>query len=411
MTAGTLPAARYVLALLFCVNLVNYLDRQILYALLPLIQGEMGFSDAQAGALASAFMAVYMCAAPCVAYFADRGRAGRAWLISVGLVFWSAATFFSGLARSYASLFAARAAVGVGESGYGAVSPSFVAEHFPKPRRGWALAVFSAAIPVGSALGYLFGGWAGHHFGWRKAFWAAGLAGLALSALVWRLKDPRQGEASEGSAPSLKEYLTLYRVPSYVAATLSMAAMTFSLGGLAVWMPTFLVRTWGFNVAQAGTLFGAITVGAGLVGSLLGGWLGDRLLKVTGKAYFLVSGAGLALAVPAGVWAVLSPSLPAALAALAAAETLAFLNMGPLNGVIVSVTSARMRSMAFAANIFVIHALGDAVSPTIIGLISDRWSLRAGLVLAMLLMGVSAALCLWGSRHVERDSRRMEKTA
>lgn len=399
-----MPAARYVLALLFCVNLVNYLDRQILYALLPLIQGEMGFSDAQAGALASAFMAVYMCAAPCVAYFADRGRTGRTWFISMGLAFWSAATLLSGLARSYASLFAARAAVGVGESGYGAVSPSFVAEHFPEARRGWALAVFSAAIPVGSALGYLFGGWAGHHFGWRKAFWAAGLAGLALSALVWRLKDPREGGAADGAPPSLREYLTLYSVPSYVAATLAMAAMTFSLGGLAVWMPTFLVRAWGLNVAQSGTIFGGITVGAGLVGSLLGGWLGDKLLKVTGKAYFLVSGAGLALAVPAGILAVLSPSLPAALAGLAVAETLAFLNMGPLNGVIVAVTSARMRSMAFAANIFVIHALGDAVSPTIIGLISDRWDLRSGLVLAMLFMGISAALCLWGARHVERDS-------
>jgi sugar phosphate permease len=207
----------------------------------------------------------------------------------------------------------------------------------------------------------------------------------------------------------LGDYARLYSIKSYLASTLAMTAMTFALGGLAVWMPSFLNRAWGLSVAEAGTVFGALTVGAGLVGSLLGGWLGDKLLKVTGKAYFLVSGVGLVLALPAGVMAVQSSSYPAALAFLFLAEALAFLNMGPLNGVIVWVTPPAVRNMAFAANIFVIHALGDAVSPALIGLASDRWGLAPALSGTMLFLGLAGAFCLWGARHVERDSAEVDR--
>jgi MFS family permease len=279
---------QYVLGLLFAINLVNYVDRQVLFAVLPLLKSDLSLSDARLGMLASAFMLVYMCAAPLVAYRADRG--GRTIWISAGIALWSAATFLSGLARGFGQLFMARAAVGVGESGYGAVSPSFVAEHFPKERRGGVLAVFSTAIPVGSALGYVLGGWFGHRFGWRAAFMVVGLPGFALAALAYFLRDPRAPapavprgsgasavlgavEAGAGrvpSPPNLEDYLALYRTRSYVASTLAMATMTFSLGGLAVWMPTFFNRFWGLNVEQAGVLFGGLTVVSGLLGSLTG---------------------------------------------------------------------------------------------------------------------------------------------
>jgi predicted MFS family arabinose efflux permease len=397
------------LLLLFFINLFNYIDRQVLYALLPLIKAEFLVSDARLGALASAFMLVYMCAAPPIGWLADRTRRTR-W-IAGGIAFWSVATCFSGLARGYAQLFAARAAVGIGESCYGSVSPSFVAEPFPAERRGRVLALFSMAIPVGSALGYVLGGWFGGRFGWRAAFFLLGLPGLLLAALALRLRDPRGEAGASRIPPTLREYAALYRNPSYLASTLAMAAMTFCLGGLAVWMPSFFNRYWGMDVARAGTLFGAVTVAGGLVGSLLGGWLGDRLLKVTGKAYFLVSGTGLLLAMPFGIWSLCAGSLPLTLGALFLAETCAFLNMGPLNGVIVSVTAPAVRSMAFAANIFVIHALGDAVSPTLIGRASDLWGLRAALLGSMAFMGLAGAFCLWGARSVETDSREAARAA
>ncbi|MEK9144516.1 MAG: MFS transporter, partial [Elusimicrobiota bacterium] len=304
-------------------NLVNYVDRQIVYALLPLIKADLGVSDARLGALASAFMLVYMCAAPPIGYLADRSSRPR-W-IAWGVAVWSVATFFSGLCRTYAQLFLARSAVGIGESCYGSVSPSFAAEHFPPEKRGRVLAFFSMAIPVGSALGYILGGVFGQSFGWRAAFALVGLPGLALAVLSLRLKDPRPALPSGVQAPGLRDYAGLYRCKSYLASTLAMASLTFCLGGLAVWMPSYFNRFWGMDVARAGVVFGGVTVAAGLSGSLLGGWLGDRLLRVTGKAYFLVSGAGLILAFPAGCAAMLAPSLELTLAAVFVAEFFAFL--------------------------------------------------------------------------------------
>jgi predicted MFS family arabinose efflux permease len=391
------------LAVLFVINLFNYIDRQVLYALLPLIKEEFRVSDAFLGALASAFMLVYMCAAPPIGWLADRTR--RVLWIAGGLAAWSAATVFSGLSRSYAQLFCARAAVGVGESCYGSVSPAFVAEHFPPERRGGVLAIFSMAIPVGSALGYVLGGWIGGTLGWRSAFFLLGAPGLLLTLFALKLKDPRSPQQRAAKPPSLREYAALYANRSYLASTLAMTSMTFCLGALAVWMPTFFVRTWGLDVARAGMLFGGVTVAGGLAGSLLGGWLGDRLLRRTPKAYFLVSGAGLLLAMPAAWAALTASSLPAALAATFLAEGLAFLNMGPLNGVIVAVTVPAVRSMAFAANIFVIHALGDALSPTLVGKGSDLWSLKASLLLSTIFLGLAGALCFWGARHVHADTQ------
>jgi predicted MFS family arabinose efflux permease len=378
------------------------MDRQVLYALLPDIQAELILSDAQAGRLASAFMVVYMVAALPIGFLADRW--GRKTWIAVGIALWSAATAASGLARNYRQLFAARAAVGIGESCYGAISPSFVAERFPAERRSRVLALFSMAIPVGSALGYIAGGAIGEAFGWRKAFFIVGLPGLLLTWLAWRLKDPAAAPQGAGAPTALSSYLRLFNIRSFALVTLAGAAMTFALGGFAVWMPSFFHRQWGMGVGQAGTVFGGVTVVSGILGSLCGGWLSDWALRFNSRAYFLVSGLGLLAGMPLAAGAIASASLPLSIACLFLAEFFLFLNMGPLNAVIVSVTDLRERSMAFAANIFVIHALGDAVSPALIGLASDRYGLKAALLGACLALGAAGGLCLWGMSYYDRDA-------
>lgn len=401
-----LPGAYPVLGLLFVINILNYLDRQVLYAVLPLVKTDLRLSDTQLGALASAFMLVYMCAAVPIAYVAD--RTGRKRWIAGGLALWSSATLLTGLTRNYFQLFLSRAAVGIGESCYGSVSPSFVAEHFPPSFRGRALAFFSMAVPVGSALGYVFGGLVGHRFGWRAAFLWAGALGLPLALLTLRLADPRErtGSVRTIEEPSHRAYAQLFRNKSFLLNTLAMAAMTFAMGGLAVWMPTYFHRKWGMNVSQAGALFGLLTVAGGIAGSLLGGWLADKMLRFTSRAYFLVSGLGLCLSLPFGAFALTTPRLWTALAALGVAETLAFLNMGPLTAVITTVTPLPVRTMAFAVNIFVIHALGDAVSPTLIGYVSDLANLQSALLGAILFLGIAGALCLWGMKFYDQDMAR-----
>jgi predicted MFS family arabinose efflux permease len=391
-----------VLALLFSINILNYVDRQVLYAVLPLIKSDLLLTDTQLGLLASAFMLIYMMAAPLVAVLSDR-TSRRAW-IGGGVLAWSAATSLTGLARSFFQLFASRSIVGVGESSYGSISPSFVAEHFPPEFEARALAIFSMAIPVGSALGYIFGGFVGHHFGWRHAFLWAGLAGVPLGIMALFLKDPRKttpAVTNDGPQPTWLSYLYLFRNKIFLIDTLAMAASTFALGGLAVWMPTFLHRQWGLNVEQAGTIFGGLTVASGLAGTLTGGWLADKLILRTKKAYFAVSGWGLVMSLPFAWLALTSHHLQAALAALAAAEFLIFLNTGPLNAIIVSVIPLANRTMAFAVNIFFIHALGDAVSPTLIGRTSDVAGLKIALFGATAFLGLSAILCFWGMRQYE----------
>lgn len=390
-----------VLALLLSVNILNYVDRQILYALLPLISKDLRLTDAQAGSLASAFMIVYMVAAPPIAWIADsRGR--KPW-IAGGVAIWSVATGAAALATGYISLFLSRTMVGIGEACYGAISPSFVAERFPPEKRGSALAIFSLAIPVGSALGYAGGGMLGEAIGWRHSFWVVGLPGLLLAAVCLLLpNDPPHA----ATPPPVEGYREVWAVPTFRMITYAGAGMTFALGGFAVWMPTFFHRNFGLSVGDAGLRFGAVTVAAGLAGSLLGGYISDRLRRSDRTADLLVSGWGLLLGMPLAAAAIAAPTLNASIAALFLAEMMLFLNMGPLNAAIVSVTRLEKRSMAFAANIFIIHLLGDAGSPALIGWGSDHFGLANALLAACLTLGIGGGVCLIARKGFIRDADR-----
>lgn len=404
------PYARYVLALLLGVNLLNYIDRQVLYAVFPLIQRDFGLSDTALGLLGSAFMVTYMVSAPLFGWLGDRWSRTR--LAAAGLGVWSVATAAAGLAPSYPALFAARTTVGIGEASFGTVSPGLLAEFFHRERRGRILSLFYLAIPVGSALGYLLGGLIGQQWGWHAAFLMAGLPGLLLVLPVWLIREPpRSPDAApeENGSPGHGGYRALLRNRSYIANTLAMAAMTFALGGLAQWIPTFLYREHGLSVATGNTLFGGLTVVTGICGTLAGGWLGDRLQRRTPKGYLLVSGWGFLLGTPAAAYAILTPSLHHCLGAMFLAEFFLFLNTGPLNTVIVNVTRPAIRAMAFAVNIFFIHALGDAISPTILGRLSDLWGLRTALLAtpaAILAAALFAFLCC---RTIEGDMARAEE--
>jgi MFS family permease len=397
---------RYALALLLAVNLLNYIDRQVLYAVFPLVKADLRLSDTALGLLGSAFMLCYMVSAPLLGWLGDRMR--RVKLAASGLAVWSIATALAGLAPGYRSLLSARTVVGIGEASFVTVSPGLLSDYFPKERRGRVLSYFYLAIPVGSALGYLLGGILGQTVSWRAAFLVVGVPGLLLTIPLALLREPQRGgtERSElsGNGPAHKGYLQLARTPSFVINTLSMAAMTFALGGLAQWLPTFLYRVHSLSVAKGNTLFGAITLIAGITGTLTGGWLGDRLQARNRKGYLTVSGWGFLIGTPIAAYAIMTPFLPGCLAAIFFAEFFLFLNTGPLNTVIVNVSAPEIRSMAFAVNIFFIHALGDAVSPTILGRLSDLWGLRLALMVApaaILLAAFFSFLCM---RFIEADS-------
>jgi MFS family permease len=402
----TASYGRYALAILLAVNLLNYIDRQVLYAVFPLIKADLRLSDTALGFLGSAFMLCYMVSAPLLGWLGDRVR--RVKLASSGLAVWSIATAFAGLAPGYRSLFSARTVVGIGEASFGTVSPGLLVDYFPKERRGRVLSWFYLAIPVGSALGYLLGGVLGQAISWRAAFLVVGVPGLLMTIPVALLREPARGatetQETAVNTPTPKVYLGLARNRSFVVNTLAMASMTFALGGLAQWMPTFLYRAHALGVAKGNTLFGGITLLAGITGTLAGGWLGDRYQAKSRKGYLTVSGWGFLIGTPIAVYAIGAHSLPGCLAAIFFAEFFLFLNTGPLNTVVANVTAPSIRSMAFAVNIFFIHALGDAVSPALLGWFSDLWGLRAALMVAPAAILLAAFFCFLCTRFIETDS-------
>jgi MFS family permease len=360
------------------------------------VQDEFHLSKTQIGYLTSAFLGFYMIAAPFIGPLAD--RYSRKLIIGLGAMFWSALTLLTAFTHTYTELLIRHTLVGIGEATFVTIAPTFVADLFAEERRGRILGVFYLALPVGSAAGYLLGGNLGPHFGWRFPFYIAAAPGFLLAVAVLFLKEPKRGQFD--SLQETKERATilgLARNPAFLTATLGMAAMTFSLGGIQVWMPQFLYSDRHYSLAQANFTFGIIIVVDGILAALAGGWLGDFLLRRMKSSYYLVSAVGMALGVPVMIVALFSKGR-AMVPAIALAAFFLLLNTSPLNAAVINSVGANIRATAIAANIFIIHILGDVPSPTMMGWVADRHSLQAAFILPVIAMIVSATILFYGMR-------------
>lgn len=414
-----IPGARLALILLLSINLFNYIDRQVLAALEPEIQKEMFPKDpitgaepvdakARMGLLATAFMVSYMLLSPLFGWLGD--RLPRWPLIGIGVVLWSLASGASGLATTFAALLITRCFVGVGEAAYGPVAPTIIADLYPVRQRGYVLAWFYMAIPVGSALGYVLGGLV---FSiteqWRHAFFVVVPPGLLLGAWCFFMRSPNRGHADNTpqATPhhaSLAEYLGLLRNRSYVLNTLGMTAMTFAIGGIGFWMPHYVAETRDYGSLRSVNLtFGGIVVVSGLGATLLGGLTGDWLRDRFPGSYFLVSGAAMLAGFPL-LLLVLWVPFPLAWVFIFLAVFCLFFNTGPTNTILANVTHPSVRASAFALNIFVIHALGDAISPWVIGELASHHGFNFAFTVVSLLILVGGLLWLWGARYLEQDT-------
>lgn len=387
---------RTALVLLTALNLLNYIDRSVLNAVQPLIQSEFHVSDAQIGRLTTVFLIFYTLAAPFMGPLAD--RYSRRLIISLGAFAWSGATLLTAVTHSYDALLIRHTLVGVGEASFVTISPTVVADLFPESVRGRVLGFFYLAIPVGFALGYPIGGYFGTHYGWRVPFLLAGFPGFVLGALVLLLPDPPRGQFdSLKETPERRSVSGLVRNPAFLTATFGMAMMTFAQGGLLVWMPTFLSRMRGYTLLQANNLFGVILAIDGTIASLAGGWLGDRLLRRTRSAYYLVSAASMGLGIPVMMIALFNRG-PAMVPGIAVAGFLLLLNTAPLNAAVINSVGAHIRATAIAVNLFVIHFLGDAFSPWFIGKVSDKSSLESGFISTVVATALSSAILFYGMK-------------
>jgi MFS family permease len=398
MPPKTYPYAT--LAVLTGLNVLNYIDRNMLLGVQPLVQKEFKIDDYHTGLLTGAFFFCYMIAAPLVGWMGDRFP--RKNIVLIGIAVWSGFTLLTWLVRDYNQLLFRHTIVGIGEASYATIAPTLVADSFPIERRGRMLSIFYLGLPVGSALGILLGGPLGEHFGWRVPFMLAGIPGFLLAFAFWFLPEPARGQ-SDVAEPSLERstVLGLVRNGAFLTACLGMAMYTFAVGGLQVWIPTFLHRVRGMSVSRAAITFGLIAAVNGLVATALGGWIGDRMLKRHDGAYYRFSGVAMVVAVPLMVLAVYATGslmLPAIFFAVFALLILT----GPSNAAVVNSVDAGIRSTALAVNTFVIHVLGDAFSPTLIGWISDRTSLQTAFWAAFVAAGLSAFFFLYGVRFAPK---------
>jgi MFS transporter, Spinster family, sphingosine-1-phosphate transporter len=407
-------SASAALGILAFINLLSYLDRYIVAAVIESMKRDnLGLTDTSLGSLMSAFLIVYTVVAPIFGALGDRHSRPR--LIAVGVAVWSFATALSGFAINYVTLLLARASVGIGEASYVTIAPSLLSDYFPVRQRGRVMAVFFCAIPVGSALGYVVGGLVDKHYGWRQAFFVAGTPGLLLAILCLFIKDPprgaQQGEAQSSPAPksrrsALKEtfatYRRLFKDKAYALTVLGYAAYTFAVGGLAYWMPTFLQRSRGIPSDEATVSFGTIVVITGFIGTFIGGWVGDYLAKRSQQAYLWICAVSVMSSAPFVWFALTTHNHTIYLVNMVVAQLLLFLSTGPINAAIANLVTAGERATAIALSVFAIHLLGDAISPLLIGALSDASSLEKAVQIVPVAVLISGIVWILAARSKPR---------
>jgi MFS transporter, Spinster family, sphingosine-1-phosphate transporter len=431
----------YALGVLSLVNFLNYIDRQVLPAVAPVMlqDPQLKLTDAELGYMEAALLLSFTVLAPIFGRLGDRYP--RAKLMATAAVLWSIATATTGLVESFPvlpgplrlhlpvvnvtlalsgvalALCAVRACVGVGESAYSTITPSLIADYFPPHRRATALGVFQAAIPMGFALGFVIGGVLAHFFGWRVAFMIVGVPGLLTAVLVWRLREPRRGateepapreegaleelveapaEVSRALAPdgsndsALRTVARILRSRDWLISTAGYTALTAALGAFATWATVVLVRDKGMNETSAAVTLGVVTLLAGATGTFGGGWVADRFAARRHNAYFLVCAVGTLLGVFPTLFVLTADSPYVFLPCTFLAVTLLFVSNAPFHAILLESVPVGARAMAVALNIVIIHACGDAISRALVGVLSD--SLKEGHFAALAALAASLGI-------------------
>jgi MFS family permease len=431
---------------LFGMNLLDYMDRNILSAVLPQLMKPvemkgLGLELDQAGWLPSVFLASYVAFGLVMGWAGDRAR--RTHLLCAGVGVWSLATVGSGFAQSFEQMGLARAFLGVGEATYGIIAPTLLMDLFPRERRARVMSLFYLAMPLGSALGIILGGAIGKEYGWRAPFFVVGIPGLFAAFAALFLPEPVRGASEEVAPDRVKahekagatraDYFDLMVNSSYTYSVMGMAFYTFAIGGMVFWVPYYLVNTRDMPQDKATFTLGLITLGAATVGMSVGGWLSDRLSKISPRAMFLVPGVAMLGSIPFVLVALHSSDRTWVFTGIFLAEMLMFVNIGPCNAIIANVVAPNMRAGAYAVALAGVHVFGDFWSNPLIGWVArtfgkadamatpiGHWLARfgavpmtpegqapenvvAGLLVVVPALALSGIVLIAGARHLPRE--------
>lgn len=430
-TKGKVPLrgqARFAFTVLFIINVLNYADRYVLPAILPKVQKELGLTLVEQGLLGSSFIFVFALATLPLGVWAD--KTVRKNIIALCVAIWSLTTTLGGLARSFLQLLAIRAALGIGEAGYGPASISLLGDYFHKAQRGRILSYWSVGNLIGAALGFTIASLIADTFGWRWSFYVVGIPGLIVAVLAWRIFEPERGavdreendtveektisEASMAHGGISRDFWStgkkLFHIPTYWILLSALTFSFFTIGGTSFWLPTYFVNTFSLKVSQAGSISGAVLVGSGLIGTVVGGWLADLLQRYRPEGRMFVTMLGFLIAAPVVLLALFTYNLSLFVALFAIVGISLSFCTGPLFAILQDTIVPHMRATAIGLALLIAHMLGDAAAPSIIGLIAGAstlgWALVITTPLSLFLAGFS---CLVGLRTVARDMRHMQE--
>ena len=401
MSSSPTALSRYqyrLLAVLALVNFVNFGDRQIFVPLLPLIRAHLALTDSQLGSLQTYLLAVLAVASVLFGLIAD--RLNRRAVIAFGVIFWSVATFASGLATTFTFLLISRALVGVGEGAYAPAAQSMISGAFPQERRAFAQAIFATGMLLGGASGLAIGGILSEHHTWQHIFYFAAMAGLLPGIAILWLDDPPRGPRTE-----VVPFFKLLSVPAFVAMLAAGTCITFSSVSLITWGVDFAKDYKDFTLREAAVFLAAIALFSSILGVLTGGYVADRLQRRYSYGRLIAIGGALLAATPFLLLAIIADDKWAVLTGLFAAGFFMSWYHGPVTAVIHDMMPRRAHGTSVGIYMFVTQLLGG-LGPQVVGKISDSRDLQVGLEISVGVLVCGGLLMLLVIHFIRRDGLR-----
>jgi len=392
--------------MLTLVNLICYLDRFIIAAAAPRIQAEFSLNNAETGTFMSMFMVGYVLTSPLFGYYGD--RRSRPFLMALGVMIWSFATLWSGLANNFYTLLVARALVGVGEASFATLSPPYIRDSLKDESKiNLVLGVFYTSIPIGAAIGYMWGGTMADMGHWRWSFYLGAVPGFLLTYFVWSMKESSQRSGQESQLPFLVTVKQLLRNKEYGFAVGGYIAQTFALGGFSAWAPKYGEYVLKVSLTESSMKIGASTLASGLIGTLIGARWGNIFMKnsasktgpAAAAAYCKFCAWTSVLATPLGYWAFRTNDFSEFILALFLVQTAIFAALAPANTAILQAVPSKIAATAFAVSIFAIHAFGDVISPPLTGILADTMPMPDAMMLLVVAVLISAVVWFLGAKQ------------
>ena len=374
----------YTLAILTIVYAFNFIDRQILVILLPLIKAELNLSDTYLGLLSGiAFALFYTILGIPIARLADRSN--RRNIIAIALTAWSAMTVVSGMAQNFVQLLFARMGVGIGEAGGSPPAHSMISDMFTAKKRATALAIYSAGLYLGVVIGFSAGGYLGETFGWRSTFFMVGIPGIILALVLWTTvpEPPRPKAVVGNTGPTFFDTLShVLKLKSFLFIAVGCSLSAFISYGTSNFMPSYMTRYHDFPLTDIGLWLGLTGGGGGIIGTFLGGYLTDKLGKNNPSWYLWLPGVTAVAGIPFAVFAFNTDNTPLMLTSYFVTAILGTLYLAPSIAVLHRLVNPRMRAMTSALLFFVLNLIGLGAGPVVIGMLSDGFgSLRIALTI------------------------------